>query len=321
MQIKTRLSSLLFSCVVLAVSLSVGWAEEKPNTPEILLKLAEVQKKLELEPWQKVLFEEEVVPHYQKFQVGIDLDSIKRYLMFYAPKILKQKDPKILILLKADPTCTKCNDSVSAIRELVRLRVERRGLTPIWLSADDFGPASTLVPFEDQMVAMVKQKNVAGALVVQWAPAPIEEIDTAHADEKKYIIHSFLRIGENSFRNRQKELMDTDSFEVVEARLLTDLFTDLGARIEWEQANLAENSKEEVLIEVSGIKDFAQYSRIKTKLQTQLKDVTAIEDRKLSRDQIVFAVYTKKKVDEVRADLATIELDSAGGQLLTVVVR
>jgi hypothetical protein len=322
---------------VLMISLcltSVSFAENKGNSLENQLKdaLLQAQTKLgELEPWQKQLYTDEVLPQYQRFirdyrssgsglQVEIDHDSLKRYLMFYAPKALKQNDPKILVLLKTDITCAKCVEGQPGIQSLVKARLEKRGLTPVWLSSDDFSAHLSATGIEDQMASLAKQRKSAGFVVVQWAPAPIDDIDTAHADEKRYVLQSFLRVGESSIKNHQKELLDTDSFEMAEGRLLTDIFTDLGAKIEWEQLNLAETGKEEVFIEISGIRDFGQYNRIRNEIQSKLKDVV-LEDRKLSREQIVFAIFTKKRPEDLKQEMGALNLDAGGGQLLTVVVR
>jgi len=310
-------------------------AEPSKDTVEAQLKAAveDAQKKLpNLEPWQKVIFTEEVVPQFQRFiqdyrpsndglKVIIDFDSLKHYLIFYGPKLIKQSSPKLLVLLKSDPSCPKCSESVGAITRLVKSRIERRGLVPVWVGTEELRPHMTEKEEEDQVLAMVKKKNATGAMIVRWSTAPVDDLDTAHADEKRYIIHTFLQLGDFSVQNRQKELLDNDTFEGSEARLLTDIFADIGAKYELEQAIQPESGKQEVLIEITGIKDFAQYTRVKNLMTTQLKDITSLEDRKLSRDQVVFAVFTKRTSEELKSQLSQMNLDPASPQPLTVEVR
>src|SRR4051812_6455948 len=65
-----------------------------------------------LEPWQKKIFEDEVVPSYQVFikdyrSVGreisadVDVDSIRNYLAYYAPSVSKPKENAALVVLRA----------------------------------------------------------------------------------------------------------------------------------------------------------------------------------------------------------------------------
>jgi hypothetical protein len=295
--------------------------------------LMNAQSKLgEMEPWKKVLFQEEVIPQYQRFirdyratpsggfQVDVDFESIKRYLLFYAPKTLKTQDTKVVVLLKTDTNCQKCSQSYSAMQAMVKSRLDHRGLRLQWVNPDEFPPQVSGSSLEDLISPIIKAKNASGALMLQWAPAPVDDLDTVHADEKRYLIQAYFRVGDHSIRNRQKELLENDSFEAAGVRLMTDVFTDLGTKIEWEDANILEKDKEEILVEVSGIQDFSQYSRVRATLQAQFKDAV-VEDRKLSRDQIVFGIYTKKKTAELKRELSELNLDPGGGQLLTVVVK
>jgi hypothetical protein len=75
------------------------------------------------------------------------------------------------------------------------------------------------------------------------------------------------------------------------------------------------------LIEISGIKDFFQYSRIKTLLQSQLKNILSFEDRKFSKNQVTFAVYTNKNIEDLKNQIEGLSLESGSDQQLTVVVR
>jgi hypothetical protein len=290
-----------------------------------------------LEPWQKVLYSEEVVPEFSRFirgyqsspkggmRVDIDTDSLRNYLVFYGPRSIKKpetmRDFRVSVFLKGDSSCQKCVESQAQLQQIVQLRLERRGLTPVFLSSDELSPQANNQLLFDQLASKSKQKGTLGSVLVSWNLIPVDASDTAHADEKHYSIESFFQAGEFPVLSRQKEILENDSFEVAETRLLTDIFTDLGTKIEFEQINLADQGKEEMIVEVSGIKDFSQYNRVKLALQTHLKDVASLEERKFSKNQVVFAMYSKKSLNELRKQIGQMNLDSGGDQFLTVVVR
>jgi hypothetical protein len=326
--------------VIMSLLISPNRCQADPNpTIESQLKNAveDAQKNIPaLEGWQKILFTDEVVPQFQRFiqdyrptssglKVVVDYDSLKHYLLFYGPKVFKQPNPKILVYTKVDPLCPKCTESQPAVLHLLKSRLERRGLTPIWVSTEELGPQSGGKregnQLEDFIVSLAKKKNAVGALIVRLAPAPAEDSDTAHADEKRYILRTYMQMGDVSMQDRQKEVLDNDNFEQSEARLLTDIFADLGAKYELQQAIAPESGRAEVLVEITGIQDFAQYTRVKSLMAGQLRDISSLEERMLSKDQIVFAVFTKRSAEDIRNQLSRLTLDPGSPKPLGVVVR
>jgi len=337
---------------------------------EAQLKAAviDAQSKLgKLESWQTALFTDEVIPQFQRFikdyrastsglVVDLDYESLKHFLAYHETKTqpvrslptanslpANETPHKLLVYLKSDSSCPKCRASLGNIQTMVRQRLERRGLSPIWLNSDDFSPQLTQISqnpqsgggyannklFFEQMRSSAKSKNAEGALLISWALAPQDDTDSAHADEKRYLIESSMQIHSLEALTRQKELLDNDSFEIAETRLLTELFTDLGSKFASEQSiseasvtgGTAGGTKEEILVQISGVKDFNQYSRIKTLLQSQLKDINSLEDREFSKNQVVFAVTTKQTVDALKKQIGQLSLDPGNDQLLTVVVQ
>ena len=171
------------------------------------------------------------------------------------------------------------------------------------------------------MTSLVKKKGAAGALITHWGPAPVDDEDSAHVDDKRYVIQSRLWVGEFS-QSQQKELLDNDSFQVAAQRLLTDLFTDLGTKFDAEPATPAESGDDEILVELSGIRDFSEYNRLKTIISSQFKDPsTVIEDREFSKGQVVFAVYSKIKTEDLRKQIAQITLKGNGDSPVKMVIR
>ena len=60
-------------------------------------------------------------------------------------------------------------------------------------------------------------------------------------------------------------------------------------------------SKDDLVIQLSGISGFAQYTRLKNTIQARLKGVALVDERKVSRGQAVLALKTKKSSDEVKS--------------------
>jgi hypothetical protein len=325
--------------------------------------LLESQTRLgELEPWQKKIFDEEAVPQYQRFirdyrssqthsgsaisnlAVDIDMESLKNYLKFYAPKTLKrtEKDTAVLLYMRSGEGCEKCVASGPGIRKLVQARVLRRGFKPVWLSADDLAAAGGGEPdaelagkaLEKRVAELASTRNAAGYLVLEWAPAPVDEVDSMHADEKRYVIHSSLQargLGGSSAVapapgalakapatsgrvEGKMEIMEDDAFEAAAARLLTDAFTDLGAQsVRTEAAQRtsvqtqANNEAGDVSLDVSGISDFSQLTKLKAAIQGKLSADATVEERRIARGKITLAVVGEKSAEAVRPLLAGLE--------------
>jgi hypothetical protein len=296
--------------------------------------LLEEQKKLGIvDPWQKALYVNDVLPQYQKFikdytrsipsdtggmKVVVDEESLKRFLLFYGPHFLKKKGPRVLILLRPQPSCQKCVESLTVISELVQAQMWRRGLTPNLVSLDDLKLPATEVEVQDQVLAFTQQKGADATFVVQWGPAPVDDIDTAHVDDLRFVLRTFLKVGNFGSVFKQRELLANDSFLVAATSLLVDLFTDLGTTLEKEQLKIDSSGKAEVLIEVSGIQTFAQYMRVKSQIQVLLNEGSTIEERKLAPGQASFAVYTARSLEEVKHLFLNAQLDPGHNEKLNV---
>lgn len=313
-----------------AVLLTAGPARSEPkNLPELLKNaVVEAQAKLgELEPWQKKIFDEEVVPQHQRFirdyrptangvLIDVDHETLKKYLAFYAPKALKREDAKILVYLRADESCTKCTESTDAVGRLARARLERRGFTPVILTADDVGNVTALgKTLRERLTDLAAQRNVAGALLIESSMAAG---DDAHADEKHYLVQYYLlgREGKaagaqlpKEYRHDGKlELMENDNVETAVARLMTDSFTDFGYKTIL--AKLYGEDTEEIWLVVNGVQGFAHYQKIRTQLQDALKDSSSFEDRKIMRGQVIFGVRGGKNPQELKTLINSLTLDN-----------
>jgi len=284
--------------------------------------VTEAQKSLgALEPWQVAVFQEEVIPQAQRFikdyrqsdkgvTAVIDNDSLRRYLLFSAPKTLQVKDPKVMVFVRAEASCAKCTASAPEIQKLVKARVERRGWIPVWLTPEEVGdPKMSTKLLEDRVLHMAKQKGIPSVLMVTWQKAPVDDFDTAHADENRYQISTYLATAGIVEKNSPLELLENDPFEPAAHRLLTDAFTDLGMKLEAAQAAAGEAGKDEMLLEVTGIRDYAHFTRVRGQLVAKLKDVSLFEDRRFARGRVVFGLMSGKPVEELRKQLATLPQD------------
>lgn len=334
--------------VPLAKPSSVPSAAPLPSDLNGRLKAAmfDAQKTLgQMDPWQKRLFDEEVMPQALRFikdyrnnvsadrvEVEIDFESLRNYLRFYAPVVLAKvwgkgspsasipasptpllKDLKILTYLRADSNCTKCVEAEKNLRQLVKSRLELRGFTPVWLTSEELGSGVRLMGklLDEKVAEQAKAKNFAGAFVLDWAPVPVDDIESAHADENHYFIHSFILIRDLAKLDGRMELMDTDTFETSTARLLTDAFTEVGLRSASVQSDAAQTvAKEEVLLEITGVKDFAQYTKLKNLIFQKMKGIATFEEREIARSRMVWVVVSSLSKAELEKQLNGI---SVGG--------
>lgn len=320
----------LFSATATIAPIAItGWAAEPSKADlnnRLKVALVEFQKELgTLEPWQKKVFDEEVVPQFQRFirdyraaqsstQVDIDSENLKNYLRFYAPKVLQRQSPQILVVLKTDASCAKCGESFEEIKNLVRERLERRGLVPVWMALQDLGEVGKLKgkDLEEGVAALAQDKQAVGVLVHQWNLAPNDPNDTAHADEHRYQIRSFLSLRDISRHPGQVEILEPENFGKSTGRLLTDFFTDLGAKVERIQATQGDPGKDEYLVEVIGIRDFSQYALVKEAVLTRLQSSPGIraEEQRISRGRVGFAVFSSKGVEDLKAQISGLAVGS-----------
>lgn len=283
----------------------------------------------DLEPWQKKIFVEEAVPQYSRFirdyrvsgssvQAEVDVEILKKYLAFHInPKDNKKQEVRMGLYVRGDSDCEKCNQSGAKLRALAQTRLERRGFVPLFISAEDLG-SSVGKTLEERALAVAARKGWIGVTLIQTSIAPPDPLDTAHADEKDYLTKTTLLIPTFQVKQEgQLRILESESMEMAAARLLTDTFTDLGTRI-LASASLkpAEEQGEEFALVVSGVRDFHQFSQVKMMLQTKLQTLAAIEERRMMRGRVVFALRTEKSIPEIRSQIATLTIDQARWSLI-----
>jgi hypothetical protein len=320
----SHFSSLALSLVFLSVSYAGPLSADKPSPAPSMgankaqapvatqrlsedvnaqLKKAVVESETQLgalDPAKQKMFDEEIVPQYALFikdyhqqgalvQSQVDIDSIKNYLSFSATKDLTMGSTQLLLLLNVDGRCSKCVLAAPTVRKMMIDRAQSHGFQPVWITPDELLDAK---PSE-----LAQKRNTAGAMEASLIPAPMDDVDSAHADEKQYIAKLSFDIRAIAHYEDQSELFETDSFEQVSGKMLTQAYVELGAKALLSGAGAM---KQEMQITVTGFTDFQQYSQLKSSLQAKLKDVASVEERKMSRGKAVFAIKTNRTLDEVK---------------------
>lgn len=289
--------------------------------------LVDAKKRLgPLEPWQNRIFDDEVLTEYQRFirdyrasRAGVeaqaDLDAIRNYLVFYAPKSLKKENPTLVVAYLPAKSCPKCVASAPAIRRLLQERLSHRGLSLIWEGSREFSARGDPRQAIDGLVA---ERKAVGSLLVEAGPAPVDSIDAAHEEDSLFRLRSTLVIGDVAQERQQLDLLDTGDFVRSESKLLTDAFTDLGDKVQRMEAGQSVVSHAEIQVEVSGFKDYSQYSKARDQITQSLQGLATVEERRVSRGQVVLAVETDSGLDKVRSSLGALDPSVADGRTLRI---
>jgi hypothetical protein len=282
-----------------------------------------------LDPWKRRIFDEEVVPQYSRFikdyrpganglVIEVDYDAILRYVAFYAPRTLKPADPKqvkIALYQRVEPGCDRCAAAQDRIRQLMKPRAERRGFQVMWLTAEDIPPADEMGPAVfDKIGEAAVRKGALGALIIDTRVAPVDAIDTAHADERKFVVEAFWfakPTGDADLRFvGQLEVMENDPLEQAAARLLSDAVSQFGVKALLAEKNDGEAKTQEYELVLNGVKDYAQFAKLKAGISHALSDATWVEERKLKRGQVVLGIRSQRSVDAVKRQLASVPAEA-----------
>ncbi len=327
-----RLLPLLTLIVALPI---LSYAANDFENMRVRSAVVDAQKKLgELEPYQKRMFEDEVVPQAGFFvrnaqstssglNVDVDVEAIRGFLSFYAPRTLGLDDPKkpaqVFVLLQTSEDCGKCKDASPEIRKQAVSTLEHRGIKAVFVGENELPPqlkdpkaqAKQLTAFAAEVA---RSKGAAGSLVIAWKPIEPEDLEGAHADEKQYRISLALDVPALGHAEGQSDIMDEDSFEKSSSRLMTEAWTRLGTGrgSATAVATARKDTQSEILIEVKGVKDYEHYLKIREALQARvsekLGEAVVLEDRIVARGLLVVAAGSSKKPEETKVKLVDLKL-------------
>ena len=277
-----------------------------------------------LQPWQQIIFQDEVLTQPQRFvknyqseglKVDVDSESVRAFLKFHSSPGANGKQALAVVTLKTAASCSVCSQVLPTFRTWIRSRLERRGFQVDFMNAEGVLAQMTSSSPNEALDEAVRAKGAQLFVMVEWAPVPVEELDTAHADEKKYRLSAQLEPLGSSLTpvKKDQEILELESFDVSLSRVWTAAMTELGVKAAaLENFGLGQVQKE-CWIEVTGIRDFQQLKRVKALFEAQLKDVGTLEDRVVSREKFVFAVSTQKSNEQVKQLLSQLPADSGVG--------
>lgn len=314
-----------------ALSLGTHLAQAADSQENLRQAVANSLPQLGLtEPWQKRLFDLEVVPFYQRFikdyrvsegktNAQLDLEAIKSFTRFYAPSALRKPNPTALVFLQAEPGCDKCENALPTLKKMVTERLQRRGFALQWATPIEMGAAgSNPAQLEERLQLLAAQKDFSGAVLLSWGNAPADTLDSVHADEKNYQIQLLVLVRASAgsptperpeYRTQGKlSVLANDSFETAGGRLMTDAWTTLGSETVLASLLPVDTGKGEPWIELTGLSSYEDYARVKGQLQTQLGDRGTLEERKMSRGKVTLAVRTRLAASEISRQLSKADL-------------
>lgn len=314
---------LFFNIALLFLLAGVVWSAPQNTEMQLKSSILNVQSQLgNLEPWQKKVFLEDVLPLYQRFikdyrpsssgpglLVDVDRESIRRFLKYHPNK----NNPRAIGVMKVDPACNKCVTSAEEIQKLYQASMERREFVVSWVSPKDLGSSTTLgKELDEKLVAFAETKGVPVVFSVQLRIAPIDNIDTAHADEEHYQVSTFLYVKDLVRTDGHVEIMSSDSFTIPSLRLFADVMTEAGSKLEVKEQSQEAAEIDEILVEVNGLQSIAVFSKVKKLIANKFKEIPSVvvEQRSVSRNKAVFVILSRQPVEFVLSNLrGTYQID------------
>ncbi len=297
-----------------------------------------------LDAMQKRIFEEEVLEDYSRFikdyrpgpngalSVEVDLENLRKYVQFHGARSVKHGNRKILVYVDPQKDCSKCESSREELVALLRNRLVRRMFEPEFVGTEVLlDQPLAMRPLIDRLSDLAIERNASGALLVRVRLAPVDSIDTAHREDKRYEVDTqFMIRGDREIRyGNRLGVNDDESFALATKRLLISAFSDFGDKVSRPRAG-AETEQEELAIEVDGVSDFSHYSRVKAQIQERLKSLGVVEERRIARGKATFAVSGALRTEDARRSLASapagdtpvsLKVKSAEGRLILVEVE
>lgn len=297
---------------IVGIGVSVcSWALAAPRSDELLQqKVRESFSRLsDLEPWQRKLLGEEILPQYKRFvkrysegagrvDAEIDVELIRSQLTFYGPHFFSVREPQVHTWVVSIPGCEKCTEAQSKVMQVWKTRSARRGLISIWMKS----PLPQIDPeveedspeenWEKKLLEQTKKVGANAALLVILSPHPDHEGD--HLLKVLWVSLDKKR----PFRKAiTVEVLGSDLFEKIFDLQVSGLFQELGdprtfaAHVQSAASPLLPH--EGVRVEVAGIKSYEHFLKIKEYLSGVVGDSGTCVERKLIRGVAQFVLFSK----------------------------
>lgn len=256
MRVSLRGVCVLLGVVILATTAGVALTHAAPvDSPiEKLLKdrLRAAKTRFgELRSWQLRVFDEDVVPHPNRFikdyrsntaqgvSAEVDDEAIRAFLEFHAtPEKLESESPKALstqsgapasrlawLVAKSDPACDACAKMLPGVKAGLEAQLVRRGFT--------------IVSLNDSKSAAARAK--VGLYTVLSLGFPVKDPnDTAHADEVSYEIRlsHFVTPGDHEISTEIKSSVpEATAILAKSEQMMIESFVDLGMKMKTKVAD------------------------------------------------------------------------------------
>ena len=301
--------TLMFLLGLLVCGIVTSRAEAAMSQLEVRLqgKVREYFSQLtDLEPWQRRLFSEEVLPQYQRYiknyQEGagkldaeVDLEKIRRSIAFYGPSFFGVLDPKVLSWVVAKPGCDKCTGAASNVMQTWKLRTQRRNLAALWMKSADIQvdpEADEDTPeqaWEQRLLDQARKVGAQAVMLIVLTPNPDHD-----GDHLMKLVFRTTAEKKPIRKTANIELMGADSFEDVFGRAVSDVFQDLGAPDVKTAVAAASDSagQDGFRVEITGIKQFDQLQKAKRYLQGVAGPGGICVERKMARGHVLFVIQS-----------------------------
>jgi hypothetical protein len=294
----------------------------------------------ELTPWQQKIYNDEIMAFPQDYvreyrQVGdrykIDVDQvmIQRALVFHAPDFLGNAQPRIATRVEADEGCSLCQGAAPVLRKLFQSKLEIREARAQWFKDEELPVASSStastsvaeLPRLALLQGLEVSRGLQGSLMARVEAQVLKDAETgqviepAHPEDAKFVLRLGLSLGKNTRIFRKVEFQYTEPVEPLARKLWLEVMTELAGKTDLAPslAGAAAAGPPEVVIQVSGVRDYFQLTQLKAQIQLALGEMQPVIERSLARGRVVLAIRTDRTLDEVRSKLAKATVVAASG--------
>ncbi len=258
-----------------------------------------------LKGWQDEIFDAEVLSATSRFirdyknergkvtQVQVDLEALKRFLAFHASEAqISSEQQKILVSASLDGECDSCTKVMPELRQLIKSRLERRGLTPIILSVKEAKLDPSTLLTEKKAGSYLKLNVIA-------------EEDPDHPGEKTLRVKMENRFPGSTLGtvSREVELPPSDSLEVAVTRLWIESVSQLGA--DTLRVGHSEVSDEGGEWKVSNVGSLNDLIELKKGLQARFPGGRVVE-KEIVGNEVTFEIAPKSAILDNVAKLSSV---------------
>ncbi|MFN7685413.1 MAG: hypothetical protein ACK5QT_08385 [Oligoflexia bacterium] len=217
----------------------------------------------QIAPWQKKIFDQEILPFGQDFvreqrlvstasqspsqsSIKIELDQalIRKALSFYAPQALSNAEPRVAARIEASEGCSVCTSAIEPLKKLIQARLENRGIRPVWIKDEEMPatPAQGTPPVLAKQLARVGflrsleiSRSLQGSVLLRVESlvgldsSPQGQGDAVHSEDAKFSLKMGISLGSwVSFK--RVDFQATQPIDGLARRLWTEAMAEFTER-------------------------------------------------------------------------------------------